>query len=152
MMLLKNIQRADQIISDNPNDKQNSIYSRAAASERKIEIQSVDIIRGDNQLSTILTANELIYNVGLTKQGTDIKREFILKNIGEQTVVIDEVVKSSDAVSFNIEKTTLEPGETMSVSMTFKTDGLKGHSTAKVELKYNGVEKGLELNIVVEVE
>lgn len=144
--------QADQIISDNPNDKQNSIYSRAAASERKIEIQSVDIIRGDNQLSTILTANELIYNDGLTKQGTDIKREFILKNIGEQTVVINEVVKSSDAVSFNIEKTTLEPGETMSVSMIFKTDGLKGHSIAKVELKYNGVEKGLELNIVVEVE
>ena len=34
---------ADKIVSDNPNDMKNSVYSRAAASERKIEIQSVDL-------------------------------------------------------------------------------------------------------------
>jgi len=34
---------ANKIVSDNPNDKKNSVYSRAAASERKIEIQSVDL-------------------------------------------------------------------------------------------------------------
>ncbi|PKR80391.1 hypothetical protein CW751_09975 [Brumimicrobium salinarum] len=34
---------ANQIVSDNPNDVKNSVYSRAAAIERKIEIQSVDI-------------------------------------------------------------------------------------------------------------
>ncbi|RFC53672.1 tetratricopeptide repeat protein [Brumimicrobium aurantiacum] len=35
--------KADQIVSDNPNDQKNSVYSRAAAIERKIEIQSVDL-------------------------------------------------------------------------------------------------------------
>ncbi|PWH86452.1 tetratricopeptide repeat protein [Brumimicrobium oceani] len=36
--------QSDKIVSDNPNDKKNSVYSRAAASERKIEIQSVDLL------------------------------------------------------------------------------------------------------------
>ncbi|WP_107039878.1 tetratricopeptide repeat protein [Brumimicrobium mesophilum] len=35
--------QSDKIVSDNPNDQKNSVYSRAAASERKIEIQSVSI-------------------------------------------------------------------------------------------------------------
>ena len=38
---------ANKIVSDNPNDKKNSVYSRAAASERKIEIQSVDMSKGE---------------------------------------------------------------------------------------------------------
>ncbi len=38
--------QSDKIVSDNPNDKKNSVYSRAAASERKIEIQSVEIRNG----------------------------------------------------------------------------------------------------------
>lgn len=38
--------QADKIVSDNPNDQKNSVYSRAAASERKIEIQSVDLRKG----------------------------------------------------------------------------------------------------------
>ncbi|MGB0934301.1 MAG: tetratricopeptide repeat protein [Lishizhenia sp.] len=35
---------ANQLTSDNPNDTKNSVYSRAAAIERKIELQSVNLI------------------------------------------------------------------------------------------------------------
>lgn len=144
--------QADQFISDNPNDKQNSIYSRAAASERKIEIQSVDIVRGDNQLSTILTADELIFNAGTVKAGTIIHKGFQLKNIGEQTIVIDEVVTSLNGIRYVMEVDTLLPGEVASFGIIYDTTESKGHSTAKVELKYNGLEKGLELTIATEIE
>jgi hypothetical protein len=39
---------ANQITSDNPNDLKNSVFSRAAAIERKIEIQSVSYLDTDS--------------------------------------------------------------------------------------------------------
>ena len=40
---------ANQLTSDNPNDVQNSVYSRAAAIERKIEIQSVSYMEDQEE-------------------------------------------------------------------------------------------------------
>lgn len=144
--------QASQITSDNPNDVKNSVFSRAAAIERKIEIQSVDIIRGDDQLSTILSANQLIFDAGMVKEGTVITKDFILKNIGEQTIQIKEVKTSSQATQFEFENKVLQPGESLPIKVLFNTEGLKGHSSAKVEIMYNDFEKGLELTIVGEIE
>lgn len=142
---------ADQITSDNPNDVKNSVYSRAAAIERKIEIQSVDVIRKGDSLTTLLTANQLVYDAGIKTSGTEIKTTFVLKNIGEQPVSIDQIVPSSDAISFDIDDKELQPDETVPIQITFNTEGLKGHTVARIEIEYNGLEKGLQLSITTEL-
>ncbi len=142
---------ADQITSDNPNDVKNSVYSRAAAIERKIEIQSVDVIRKGDSLTTLLTANQLVYDAGIKPSGTQIKTEFVLRNIGEQPVSIDQIVPSNAAITFDIDDKELQPNETVPILITFNTEGLLGHIVAKVEIKYNGLEKGLELSITTEL-
>jgi len=142
---------ADQIVSDNPNDQKNSVYSRAAAIERKIEIQSVDVIRQDDVLTTLLTANSLVYDAGAQKTGNKIKYQFTLKNIGERIINIDEVIVSGESVTFEHNDNELIPGETTPIKVVFDTDGLNGHQVAYVEIRYNGLEKGLRLSITTEL-
>ena len=143
--------QADQITSDNPNDMKNSVYSRAAAIERKIEIQSVDVIRQGDSLTTLLSANELVYDAGLKAPGDKIEKKFILKNVGEQPVSIDKIVPSEEGVTFVIEKRELQPNETATIQIVFNTQGLKGHKVADIEIRYNGLEKGLKLSITTEL-
>jgi len=143
---------ADQIVSDNPNDQKNSVYSRAAAIERKIEIQSVDIIRQEDSLATLLTATSLVYDAGTQKSGAVIEKEFVLKNIGEQTILIDEVIVSGASITFEYNDNELIPGETTPIRLVFDTSGLEGHQVGFVEIRYNGVEKGLRLSITTEIE
>src|SRR5690554_2035274 len=138
---------ADQIVSDNPNDQKNSVYSRAAAIERKIEIQSVDIIRQEDVLTTLLTANTLVYDAGAQKSGDKINYQFVLKNIGEQNIRIDEVIVSGASISFEHNDNELIPGETTPIHVVFDTTDLKGHQVGFVEILYNGLEKGLRLSI-----
>jgi hypothetical protein len=143
---------ADQITSDNPNDVKNSVFSRAAAIERKIEIQSVDIIRQEDVLTTLLTANTLVYDAGTQKSGNKIKYQFMLKNIGEQNITIDEVLVSGQSITYEHNDNELIPGETTPIHVVFDTQDLKGFQVGYVEIRYNGVEKGLRLSITMEVE
>lgn len=142
---------ADQIVSDNPNDQKNSVYSRAAAIERKIEIQSVDVIRQDDVLTTLLTANTLVHDAGTKSTGDRIEKQFILKNIGEQNIKIDEVVVSGEAITFEYNDNELIPGETTPINVVFDTKELTGHQVGFVEIRYNGLEKGLKLAITTEL-
>ncbi|MFA5575046.1 MAG: DUF1573 domain-containing protein [Brumimicrobium sp.] len=143
---------ADQITSDNPNDVQNSVYSRFAAIERKIEIQSVDIIRQEDTLTTILTANPLVFDAGLQKSGVVLSRNFVLVNAGETSVQIQEIKSNKKGVTGEFEKKILLPGDTLNFVLHFDTKGFIGHQVGTIEVLYNNVEKGLELSITTELE
>lgn len=60
---------ADKLISDNPNDKKNSIYSRAASLERKIEIESVTISKTDNLCDVEVKQQTIILDADRVEQG-----------------------------------------------------------------------------------
>jgi hypothetical protein len=51
---------ADTFVSDNPNDKNNAIYSIAAARERKIEIVSVQRPQSDTLIANLVFESEII--------------------------------------------------------------------------------------------
>jgi len=142
---------ADQITSDNPNDVQNSVYSRAAAIERKIEIQSVDVIREKDKETTLLSAKNLVYDAGNKKSGDIISHTFTLENTGDKIIYIDEVVSESKAITVDFESKEIAPGETVQLIIIFDTTGLKGLKVGKLKVKYNGLEKGLELSITTEL-
>lgn len=145
---------ANQLTSDNPNDVKNSVFSRAAAIERKIEIQSVDIIRQEDTLITLLSSDNMIHVAGKQKEGTEIETFFTIKNEGETPIQMTDfiITDNNPNVIVSYSTTHLEPGESIPIKLSFDTTGFKGHQIAEVEIRYNGVEKGLKLAIVAEIE
>src|SRR5690554_5853523 len=118
--------QADQITSDNPNDVQNSVYSRAAAIERKIEIQSVDVIREEESI-VLLNADQLIFDAGKQAEGTVIEHVFTLRNSGDVLITIAEKIEKSDGITYQLGSFQLEPNETTTLKITFDTSEKKGH-------------------------
>ena len=68
---------ANQLTSDNPNDVKNSVYSRSAAIERKIEIQSVSYFT--EGVFPIITENPN-FIFAETAKNKELKGAFIIKN------------------------------------------------------------------------
>lgn len=144
--------QADQITSDNPNDVQNSVYSRAAAIERKIEIQSVDVIREEESI-VLLNSNQLIFDAGKQNEGTVIEHTFILRNNGDVVIEIEEDrIEVSQNIDFQLDSYRIEPNEISSLKVSFDTSGMKGHQVGEVKLKYNQLEVGLTVSIATFVE
>lgn len=144
--------QADHITSDNPNDVQNSVYSRAAAIERKIEIQSVDVIREEESI-VLLNANQLIFDAGKQNEGTVIEHTFILRNNGDVVIEIEEDrIEVSQNIDFQLDSYRIEPNEISSLKVSFDTSGMKGHQVGEVKLKYNQLEVGLTVSIATFVE
>lgn len=141
---------ADTFVSDNPNDVQNSIYSRAAALERKIEIQSVGFIPEDTKVSPIHVDRQLI-DVGRISKDTPVEVAYVLKNTTEDPIHIEGIEIPCDCTDAALEKTTLAPGESTSVKMTFDPTLYEGKVVKSVYVDY-GNEQKLRLVITADVE
>ncbi len=101
---------ANQITSDNPNDTKNSVFSRAAAIERKIEIQSVSYLDTDS-LFFMVDFNPNVVTLGKIPV-TGVPFDFQLYNHSSTNLLIDSVVSQADY--FNIEfHNNLESGKSI---------------------------------------
>tara|TARA_B100000508_G_scaffold141093_1_gene146530 strand:- start:35097 stop:37343 length:2247 start_codon:yes stop_codon:yes gene_type:complete len=142
---------ADQITSDNPNDVKNSVYSRAAAIERKIEIQSVDVIREEDTVTTILNAEEQVLDAGEQLLGTQIEKVFTIVNNGDKPITIEDVRIPCECITAETTVETLQPGEKGQVKVIFDTKGYEGHEVKSVYIMYSGADEELRLVITTEL-
>lgn len=142
---------ADQITSDNPNDVQNSVYSRAAAIERKIEIQSVDVIREEDTLTTVLNATQQLIDAGEQVPGTKIEKTFTIVNNGDKPITVEKIRIPCDCMGASTKVKELQPGEKGEVHVSFDTKGYTGHQVKSVYVKYSGAKEELRLVITTEL-
>ena len=92
---------ANKLTSDNFHDQKNSVYSRAAAIERKIEIQSVDYIQDDSLLFiTELTPNFI--DLAAISQISPFSKTLQFKNKGNTVLEIDRIEIENDYVKVTI--------------------------------------------------
>jgi hypothetical protein len=141
---------ADQLISDNPNDTKNSVYSRVAAMERKIEIQSVIFIVEEDSLIQALKARKEIVDAGILKPGQNPEVEFHLRNqtsIPVQIVSVEVPCQCIEVSQFDRE---FSPLEEVSFKAKLNTDDIKGHTVKSIIIQTNHNQR-LELMISVEV-
>lgn len=89
---------ANQITSDNPNDIKNSIFSRAAARERKIEIQSVSYLETDSIFFFVDCVPNVI-TLGKIQQGEN-QFQFTIHNNHEKNLRITAIKTEGDLVQF----------------------------------------------------
>jgi hypothetical protein len=140
---------ANQLISDNPNDTKNSVYSRAAAAERKIEIQSVTYI--DKQEVFPISVAKPVFNAGVLPSGTQITAEFELKNTSDKTVEINPEENPNKYTNVSIEKISLQAGETTKVKIMLNTDGFIGHTVKTIYIPVNGLVENIRLIVTTEL-
>jgi hypothetical protein len=140
---------ANQLTSDNPNDVQNSVYSRNAAIERKIEIQSVSYLN-ENQKFAIVSDNP-VKDAGASKQGDIIKQSFKVKNESTNIVELNAIRATCDCVTANASKMTLEPGEIITIDMELDTATKTGFTVESIYLSLKDQPEELRLYISTEI-
>ncbi len=140
---------ADKLTSDNPNDQQNSVYSRAAAIERKIEIQSVSYLEEDTV--SYLECDQQINDLGSIPTDKVIERSFKVTNTGKKPLTGIRARIPCSCNSVSIPKTTLEPGESMTVIVRFDPKGYQGQVVKSIYLQSYGSEAELRLILSAEV-
>ena len=141
---------ANQLTSDNPNDVQNSVYSRAAAIERKIEIQSVSYLDDDEEFA--LTTDGPVIDIGSTKHGFPIKGRFVVQNNSSKPITISKVRIPCDCVSVDLAKETLGPGESSEVDMVIDSKHLIDFFVKSVYLGIENSDQELRLYMSGQIE
>lgn len=141
---------AAKLISDNPNDTKNSIYSRAASLERKIEIQSINIVPSKNDSLPDLDTPLQIKDLGKVKAGTVSSTTFELRNQSQGIIELDRATIPCECNEVTWGKTLLNPGESTLVTVTFDTKGYSGNVVKSVYLQSK--QKGIPLRLVLTAE
>jgi len=141
--------RADQLISDNPNDKKNSVYSRAAAMERKIEIQSVTFIETDDSLAFALKPAKHILGAGVRKQEETIEMQFVLYNQLRQPITITAIEVPCACVDIVPFDKTIPPLGELKLNVVFHTRQFEGHTVKSILLR---TDLGQELELMISTE
>jgi len=140
---------ANQLTSDNPNDMQNSVYSRAAAIERKIEIQSVSYLEDDKEFALVTTSP--VKDMGQTKQGDQLKETFVIKNKSNEAIELDGFRIPCTCTGAEVDKSLLQPGEEATVTMRIDTSELTGFTVKSIYIKLKNSDEELRLYISTEI-
>lgn len=136
---------ANQLTSDNPQDVQNSVYSRAAAIERKIEIQSVSYL--DEEEEFALVTSKPVFDAGVLENELNIETKFVVRNQSLNPIQIKNIRIPCDCVTAKAEKTELAAGEETTVTMTVDANQLNGFFVESIYLQVEGAEQELRLYV-----
>lgn len=143
---------ADLGISDNPNDQKNSIYSRKAALERKIEIQKVELVDEERKSFPKMTFDSEIRDFGvLTTTADSLVHTFRFTNTGQSVLKIDSVETSCECMVPEFSTYSVEPGNTGEVQLSVDPSGFKNKTVVKLILHTNGIPEKKELMVTFEV-
>jgi hypothetical protein len=142
--------KAHEYLSDNLNDKKNSVYSISAAMHRNIEIVSVTLAHKDSSAAEMRFKKE-VYDFGSVRPGEKPTHIFRFKNTGKATLQISSINPSCDCITVKGPSADIAPGEKGEVEVTFDTKGLKGKQLHTIMLTTNGIPAIKELTITAEV-
>lgn len=141
---------ASSNVSDNYNDQRNSVYSKNAALERKIEIQSVTYSEKIGDYAE-LSMGAGTYDFGKVKQGEVLKHDFVINNTGNAPMDIVGVEAVCSCTKITIDKEQILPGESGVVSITIDTKQLEGKQVKSATIFANSFPKIKRLVLTTEV-
>jgi hypothetical protein len=102
--------KAVNSVSDDIVDERESIYSRGASMERRIEIEEV-VSLAPPIFKPVLELTEVQFDFGKLEPTEAARHEFVLTNSGNALMTIDGVSVSCDCVSAQLAGNTVAPGE-----------------------------------------
>lgn len=157
--------KASKLVSDNPNDKKHSVYSRAAALERKIEIltsklqnnsnKGINIETGEISLYPVIKWEETTFNFGkISYNSGKIYHNFNFKNSGNDTLEIVSAysLKKCPCISVKVSEKKVPPGKEGTIKVYFDTSKRKSYFKEKIKVITNCKQGIYYLNIEGRVE
>jgi uncharacterized protein YfdQ (DUF2303 family) len=132
---------ASNLVSDNVNDQRNSVYSRAAALERKIEIMSVSYKNEPAINAPKIKFDKEYIDLGKRKNGIPIEVKFTVTNDGNAPLIISEIKGSCSCTVVENDETPILPGESRIIKADINTEQLFGKLIKTVTVKSNATPK-----------
>lgn len=145
--------QANPLVSDNPNDKRNSIYSRAAALERKIQIimyQSKDTSLTFSKYPVITFSNES-HDFNKITEGEKKSYSFIFQNSGDADLVIAGVETSCGCITSGFPIAPIPPGGKGNINIVFDSKDEKGHKFETITVYSNTLKSKKEIFVKAEI-
>jgi hypothetical protein len=145
--------QANSLVSDNPYDQRNSIYSRAAALERKIQIimyQSGDSLKSMKKNPEI-TFIEDLHDFGKVAEGEKKVFSFTFQNTGQSDLIISGVETSCGCTISDFPKDPILPGAKGQINILFDSKDELGKKEETITVYSNTLKPKKELTIVAEV-
>lgn len=129
--------KSDTTVSDNINDTKNSIYSKKAALERKIEILSVKLIENDtvsnqNMINPVSLSDTLI-DFGNVKLGKTYTKTIRIKNNSAQTLPLADIKADCSCTQIEWSQKPMLAGEEAEIKIIYKPTNT-GKATKEVLL------------------
>jgi hypothetical protein len=121
--------KADKSVSDDLTDEKNSIYARAAALERKIEIVSATIPEPKPSISDASTS---FHHFGKIKSNDTLYHTFTIHNTGKEMMVIDSMHTSCGCTEPVLDKYLIPAGESAFLTVGFHPQGQQGQQRKMV--------------------
>jgi hypothetical protein len=128
---------ADQTTSDDVVIQNESVFSKAAGIERKIEIESMTIKR--NKTVFPLSSDDFVKNLKESKSGEILNTTFELKNTSNAQVRL-QIGNDNNVLKIKESSTELAPNTTSTISVLFDTKGLSGHQSQSFKVSADGYE------------
>ncbi len=129
--------RSDTTISDDFYDTRNSVYSKGAALERKIEIINLqlinDSIRKDIPFKFSLDSNQTTYNLGKIDT-LNFSWRFYIENLSDSIIEIDSVNTGCHCMAPKRNEWRINPGEVEPLDLDFNMKGYSGSIGRKVQI------------------
>jgi len=146
---------ADKTVSDNPNDIRNSIYSIAAAKERKIQILYYDYTLLNEQKSASDSTPVIKFendSVDYGKLSTKGNNAFSIrfKNAGKYPFRITNVSADCNCVKFYWKEKDIAANESEIINLLILTEGLTAKQKIKLNIKLMPYNKSVEFPIYFE--
>lgn len=143
--------KADQDVSDVIDNEKESIYSRGARMERKIEIMSVQRIIQDSIYSKMDIEKE-VFDFGQISPLRTVYHSFKFENTGNEVLYIDSIDTECGCTIPEISKTTLQPGETSQIDVSFNPKGKQGLVSKTITIYTSESDEPKKITITAEIE
>jgi hypothetical protein len=79
-----------------------------------------------------------VFDFGVTPQFSEVSHVFWLRNTGDETLVIDDVIPNCSCSEAPIEKKNVEPGDSTRIELIFGSSTYDGHVSKFAQVKCNG--------------
>lgn len=136
-----------QTVSDELDDRTNSVYSAEASLERKIDIVAVTTINKEKLLPKLKFDN-LTKDFESIKQGTEIEVGYSFTNIGNAPLVIKSLETSCGCTVPKLQQTVYQPGERGVLKVVFNSEHKIGRQFKTVSITTNGQLETIKLSLI----
>ena len=124
---------ADQTVSADRLDTQNSVYNPRAALERRIEVEAVRVLNEKDPNASVIV-NKPTLDLGIIKQNQTVTFEFTLQARTDEPLEIVNIKSPCDCTVLTPSSMQLNPGEGITIRGEFNSGNKEGHIVLPIEI------------------